>query len=98
VHFRENIGNNIRSVTPGTRRAENGADLLEHELKRRSLPEATDPIKVFHMVRAVAIIGGIADDANFSKDLCWLPKGNFVRRVFFVDIQSPTSHIWTTCS
>ncbi len=60
--------NKLKSIIRDIRQAENEADLLEHELKKRIFAELKDPVEIFHMVRVIEIIGSIADDAQNAAD------------------------------
>jgi hypothetical protein len=60
--------NKLKGIIRDIRQAENEADLLEHELKKRIFSELRDPVTIFHLVQVVEIIGGIADDAQNVAD------------------------------
>jgi len=47
---------------------ENEADLLERELVKRVFQEIPEPIKAFHLVKLIGIIGQIADHAENAGD------------------------------
>ncbi|MFP3869424.1 MAG: TIGR00153 family protein [Syntrophobacteria bacterium] len=58
----------LKSIIRDIRQAENEADLLEHELKKKIFAELQDPVVLFHTVRVVEIVGSIADDAQNVAD------------------------------
>jgi predicted phosphate transport protein (TIGR00153 family) len=58
----------LKSLIRDIHQAENEADHLEHELKKRAFAVLEDPVDIFHLVRLIEIIGSIADDAQNSGD------------------------------
>ncbi len=47
---------------------ENEADLLERELIKRVFQEVSEPLKAFHLIKLIGIIGQIADHAQNAGD------------------------------
>jgi len=71
VYFREKTEENrdkLKSIIRDIHQAENEADHLEHELKKKAFAVLKDPVDLFHVVRVVEIIGNIGDDAQNASD------------------------------
>ncbi len=71
VYFREKTEENrdkLKSIIRDIHQAENEADHLEHELKKKAFAVLKNPVDLFHLVRVVEIIGNIGDDAQNASD------------------------------
>jgi len=65
----EGTRNQIKSIVVDIRQQEHEADHIERELKHKIFTKIKDPLRVYHLVRLVEVIGSIADKAQNAADL-----------------------------